>query len=152
MPRILFIFLILVAIQIGSSEVYAQNFGPSQQVEIVDLDLPNTIQPNSSFYVSGYFKNVGSTEVKGNLGLQLESANTTGGSQPSFSIAIQPLENVTINPGDQIYFSIEVDLSTTTTTSSVNNIAIVFPLLDGTVLTNPVYKNLTIESSTTSGN
>lgn len=144
MPRIIFIFLTLLTIQIGTSEVYAQSSNPLPQVEIVSLVFPDSTLANTPFIVSGYFQNTGNTEYNGSLGLAIETSSGFSGGQASFLASDPSLDNVSLNPGEQLYFTTSV-VSSTTTTGSTENIAIVFPKIGNTVCTfSPIIKNLVI--------
>lgn len=151
MPRIIFIFLILLTIQIGSSEVYAQSTNPLPQVEIVNLMLPDTSVANTPFIVSGYFQNTGDVEFNGSLSIYIETSSGFSGGQASFLTSDSSLDNVSLNPGDQLYFTTSV-VSTTTTTGLLNSIAIVFPKIGDTVCTfSPIIKNLVIKNPAMDG-
>ncbi len=143
MPRSLYIFLILLLIQIGTSEVYAQ----SSQIEIADLVFPDTVSANTNFVVSGYFQNVGDADFVGSLDLVIETSSGFSGGQASFATSDQSLSNVSLSPGEQIYFTTTL-YTTTTSTSSISNIAIVFPRVNNTVFSvSPIFKNLVIYSA-----
>jgi len=151
MPRSIFIFLILIVFQIGTSEVYAQSSSLGAQIEIVDLVFPDTTTANTTFVISGYFRNTGNVVFNGSLDVVIETTSGFSGGQASF-VTGPGVGSVHLNPGDLLYFTTAVVSSTTNTTGTTENIAIVFPRANNTVCTfSPIFKNLVIQDSISNG-
>jgi len=131
-------------IQFGTLEVDAQS---SSQIEIVNLVFPDSTVANSYFTISGTFVNTGDEEFNGDLGIEIETSNGFTGSSSLFLTGDSHYTNVSLNPGEQFYFTTGVT-SATTTPGSTENIAIVFPKINNSVNTmSPVIKNLVIHNS-----